>query len=56
MCPITRTNNGGTGLLNGIYLNNDQICEAPPFAISKEKAQKLWQLSEEIVAENLRSV
>ncbi|KAH7346956.1 retinol dehydrogenase 12 [Pyrenochaeta sp. MPI-SDFR-AT-0127] len=39
----------------GVYLNDCQVADAPPYATSEEKAQKLWKLSEEIVVEKLGS-
>ncbi|KAH7349220.1 retinol dehydrogenase 12 [Pyrenochaeta sp. MPI-SDFR-AT-0127] len=39
----------------GVFLNDCQVMEAPPYAVSQEKAQKLWKLSEDIIAEKLGS-
>jgi NAD(P)-dependent dehydrogenase (short-subunit alcohol dehydrogenase family) len=39
----------------GVFLNDCQVTDVPPYADSKDKAQKLWKLSENLVAEKLGS-
>ncbi|KAF2845640.1 retinol dehydrogenase 12 [Plenodomus tracheiphilus IPT5] len=39
----------------GVYLDDCQIAEAPPYAISEEKAEKLWTLSAELIAQKFSS-
>ena len=39
---------------DGIFLEDCQISTAPEWATSKEKAEKLWKLSEEIVNDKLK--
>jgi NAD(P)-dependent dehydrogenase (short-subunit alcohol dehydrogenase family) len=39
----------------GVLLSDCQVMDVPPYAVSKEKAERLWKLSEEIVAEKLGS-
>jgi NAD(P)-dependent dehydrogenase (short-subunit alcohol dehydrogenase family) len=39
----------------GVFLSDCQIMDVPQYAVSKEKAQKLWKLSEEIITEKLGS-
>ncbi|KAH7109877.1 retinol dehydrogenase 12 [Dendryphion nanum] len=38
----------------GVFLNDCQVWDAPLYAVSEEKAARLWKLSEEIIAEKLR--
>lgn len=38
----------------GIFLNDCQVMKLPSYAASKEKAEKLWKLSEDIIAQKLR--
>jgi NAD(P)-dependent dehydrogenase (short-subunit alcohol dehydrogenase family) len=40
---------------NAAYLSDCQAIEVPEHAISREKGEKLWELSEKIVAEKLQS-
>lgn len=37
----------------GVFLSNCQVIDVPPYPDSKEKAHRLWKLSEELVAEKL---
>ncbi|RAQ98673.1 retinol dehydrogenase 12 [Stemphylium lycopersici] len=38
---------------NGVFLNDCQLYDAPPYATDAEKAEKLWKLSEDLIAEKL---
>lgn len=45
----------GLMLEKSVFLNDCQVMDGPPYEISKEKAQRLSELSEKLVTEKLRS-
>ncbi|KAH7079162.1 retinol dehydrogenase 12 [Paraphoma chrysanthemicola] len=53
--PLVAALDRGLTPEKGVFLNDCQVMDAPPYAVSKENAQKLWKLSEEIIAQKLGS-
>jgi NAD(P)-dependent dehydrogenase (short-subunit alcohol dehydrogenase family) len=51
--PLVAALDRGLTPEKGLFLNDCHIMEVPSYAVSKENAEKLWNLSEEIIVQKL---